>query len=120
VCGTVMCFGIHGVIVQMISLESFEIHYHYPLTLFFNFHVAIEIIYVLPLILATRTLKNRFKILNDFLRDSFLNAEVKQVLPRDSRKNLILILKLFDELSDGLDLLNQIFTFSVNSSKICA
>jgi hypothetical protein len=118
VCGTVIAFSFHAIIVQMIISKSLKIEFHYPLTLFLNFHVAIEIIYVLPLILATRTLENRFKILNNLLKNSFLNAEVTQVLPRESRKILIVILRLFNELSDGLDLTNQIFTFSVNFIKI--
>jgi hypothetical protein len=87
------------------------------LNLFFDTCNGLEVVYLAPFFLACSALEYRFKILNDRLKTAFsceMSSLLKEVVPKGSKQTLFHIIKLYDELTDGLDLFNSVFTISVS------
>jgi hypothetical protein len=111
---------LHGIFILAYVHGSFEMTGRQLLNLFFDTYNGLEVVYLAPFFLACSALEYRFKILNDRLKTAFsceMSSLLKEVVPKGSKQTLFHIIKLYDELTDGLDLFNSVFTISVSLFK---
>jgi hypothetical protein len=107
---------IYTSIIFVSTIESSQVRESISMNILYNIYVFFELVYAMPLILTSVMLKSNFQILNDCLRDTFLGDRIstgKQVIPKESEYITVTVAKIYEVLSDALDLVNSNFTFQV-------
>jgi hypothetical protein len=99
------------------TIESSQVLESISMNILYNIYVFFELVYAMPLILTSVMLKSNFQILNDCLRETFFGDQIstgKQVIPKESEYITVTVAKIYEILSDALDLVNSNFTFQVH------
>ncbi len=115
--GSVILFlGVYSTIIFVSTFEPSRFLKNLSLSLFYNIYFFFELVFAMPLILSSVLLKSNFQILNDCLRVTFFGDQistVKQVIPKESEYITVMVAKIYEVLSDALDLVNSNFTLHV-------
>ncbi len=109
-------FLVQDISTMMKNNRSLDFVTIFIMTCLYDFYVMLDLLFILPMLLACALLKHRFGILNKKLRDDYsrtTDSSIEKVFSKDSKAHLELIMEQFDILTDALECVNSAFTFKV-------
>lgn len=98
----------------LISHQYFEAEIHLSTSLVHYSHYLFQILSTVQFVFALAALRARLKLINEYLRDNFINNQFLVVVNTSNfEKTLIDFADYYNKLCDGIDLVNSSFSFPV-------